>query len=244
MNQYYFLICALPILKLDERVELSYEELQNLLQLNLTLIDQKKIDFFLIYFDVRNLKALWQNNSIESRGNLDENALKEGLLVPDLFLEFISDYLLKYEETEERLHNFSELLTKYFQIAKEQSSLISKYFTMERELRLVLAAFRAKQYDRDIVHQLQFEDPHDSLVAYILAQKDMPHFEPPREYVSIKEIYDAHKNAPLLLEKKLLQFRLQYLNEAMEHSPFSLDQVLGYFISWVLIEHWQKINTE
>lgn len=244
MNEYYFLMCTLPILKLDEKLEISFEELQILFELNLSSSDQKKIHFFLIYFDLRNLKALWQSYPIENRGNMDENELKEALLVPDLFPEFVCDYLLKYEDQEERLFHFAELLTQYFQKAQLNKSLVSKYFSMERELRLILLALRAKEYQKDLTHQLQFEDPHDVLVAYILAQKDMPHFEPPKEYHVIKEIFESHKNDPIMLERKLLEFRLQYLNETMEQSQFSFDQVLGYFISWLLIEHWQKIKTE
>ena len=43
---------------------------------------------------------------------------------------------------------------------------------MEREIRLILVALRAKKFGRDLLLELQYEDSDTDFIAQMLAQKD------------------------------------------------------------------------
>ena len=82
-------------------------------------------------------------------------------------------------------------MVRFFQEQKKQKNpFLAAYFRLERELRLVLVALRAKEQKRDLEEELKYEDPFDLFVQFILAQKDMETFQPPKEYEEVKVIFE------------------------------------------------------
>jgi hypothetical protein len=108
-------------------------------------------------------------------------------------------------------------------------------------MRLVLTALRAKRYERDLVRELQFEDPTDPLVVSILAQKDSPEYTPPLEWAQLLNI--LHHN-PKMQQKAFLEFELQQIEEMEGEEPFSMDHLLGYMARLTLVESWHTTNRE
>ena len=225
MTRYYFIPLSLPPLTLGVKPEISFKEFRAILALNLTERDLKKVDALLEPIDLYNVKALWMGLPLDDRGTISARELEEALLVKDSLPPYLIDFLERYETASERLHNVSALSAAFFQ--QEWEGFLAQYFQFEKEIRLVLTALRAKQARRDLVRELQFEDPFDPLVAEILAQKDAGEYTPPREYEDLKTLFVDNSREPAKLAFALLSYRFHHIEEMGEGEQFTIDQILG-----------------
>jgi len=239
---YYFLISSFPSLQIGAEPQMRFDELKNLLELQLSENDQKKVRDFLLYIDIKNIRALWLEQPIDPRGALSEKELEEALLVQDGLPSYVFDFLGTYENTRDRLHFFTSIYAHFF--AEKREGFLQKYFRFERELRLVLLALRSKMFHKDLAKELQFEDMTDSFVAYILAQKDAQSFEPPMEYAEVKTLFHNHIDKPLELAKKMLEYRFYKIGEMEQNHTFQIDEVLGFMAKLLLVEYWFDLDDD
>jgi hypothetical protein len=245
MNKYYFVITSLPKLLLNQRLDLTFEELIRLFDLNLSKKDFDKIVSFRRFIDILNLKRIWQNKDIDKRGNLNKNELNDHLLLQDLLYDFVFEYMQKYESTENRLKNFSFLTSSFFnKVISESSGFLKKYYSFIRSYRLILTALRCKTLFRDISSELQFENPFDDLTMYLLAQKDMDDIIVPQEFEELKKIYLKNKNNVKKMHLALLEYKLNKIDNLMDKNPFTIDEILAYFTKFLIIEDYQNLNLE
>jgi hypothetical protein len=232
--KYYFLGSALPPLSLKTVPEMGFKELRDLVSMNLTPSDLQQFYLLLESIDLYNIKALWLGLPLDDRGTRTGKELEEALLVRDDLPSYLSDFLNQYESVEERLRYFSSLYASMYR--QEGEGFLRKYYAFERELRLVLTALRAKKANRDIVRELQFEDPQDPFVAQILAQKDAPDYTPPMEYEEVKTFFMEHHGDPRKLSEALLKYRFEKIGEWEENEPFTLDRILAYATRLLIVE--------
>lgn len=241
---YYFAATALPPLALGVKPEMSFQEVMEMLSLNLSLKDMKRVQLLARLIDLQNLKALWLGLPLEQwdeKGNYGPKELEEGLLGSDALPEYLIDYLEKYESPEERLRYFPALFSGFLREDQEEGFL-KNYFRLEREIQLVLTALRAKAFGRDIMRELQFEDPQDPFIAYILAQKDAPDFLPPPEYIELKGIFEETVSDPYRLHRSILEYRFKKIEELEEGKALSIDQILGYVARLILVEDFEGLD--
>lgn len=244
MEKYYYLACSFPKISLKAIPEISFEELKFMLSVNLSESDLKKFNLFRNFIDINNLKLLWLNQEIDPRGNFNVAELEDTILIKDLLPEFVFEFIDKYEKKEDRLKHFSFLTSSFFKEMSFQEGFLNFYFNFERETRLVLAALRAKKLNRDITYELQFEDLHDDLVAYILAQKDMENFDPPKEYEILKNIYKKNINDPKKLHLEILEYKFNKIEEYSETNLFTIDQILSYAALLIIVEDYNRLSSE
>lgn len=237
MANYYFLISAFPPLVLGNRPEIAFKELNDLLVLNLTAEDQSKAGELLRPIDLYNIRAFWLGQRLDDRGQIEAKELEEDLLVHEGFPSYVIEYLERYESIEERLRNFSSLYVSMFSdLQLKLKGFLLKIFRLEREMRLVLTALRAKQVGRDLVRELQFEDFSDPLVMEILAQKDASIFTPPQEYEDLKTLFMENSSDPQNLNRVILEYRFHKIEEMEEPQDFGIDRVLAYVAKFLLVE--------
>lgn len=234
MTQYYFVVSALPSLSLKAPPEMSFKELRDLVAMNLTARDLMQIDLLLEQINLYNIKALWLELPLDDRGTILGKELEEALLVPGLLPEYVSDFVERYESLEERLHYFPSLYTSLYN--QKNEGFLAKYYAFEREVALVLSALRSKKTGRDILRELQFEDPQDPFVAQILAQKDASDYSPPMEYEDLKALFVENSSDARKLYENLLKYRFQKIEEWAENEHFTLVRLLAYAARLLVIE--------
>lgn len=245
MPNYYFLGTLLPELTISEEPEIDFDDLDQLLVDNLTLEDYAKTKTIRTLYDIFNLRAYWKEEQLNRYGNYNYSELEEALVTRSMLPGFVFDFMDKYESNEERLAHYPELLHTFVHHAIDHASGFFKYYLkLERELRLILVAFRAKKLGRDIYKELQYEDPEEEIIAQILAQKDAPVYEPPEKYEEIKTVFEQHYNQPIELQKSLLEYRFRKIEEKLGIELFSIDRVLAYMIELILVETWQKMDKQ
>lgn len=184
---YYFLASRLPPLAIGEVPEITWEEFLFLLDANLTPSDRYWVNLLRFYFDLENIRHFWLEEELDPLGRLNALELEEALLTGEGFPEYVYTYLEQYPEQEDRLKNFSWLIASFYrENLRNAPQFLLDYMKMERSLRLVLVAFRAKRMGRDLATELQFEDPEEDLIAQLMAQKDAKEFDPQRNSLSSK----------------------------------------------------------
>lgn len=245
MTNYYFLGTLLPELHIDQPPEIGFNELEHLLHDNLSAADFAKVQTVRNYFDIFNLLAYLKNEPFGPYGNFDESDLEEALATHSRLPSYIFEYLDKYENQEERLLHFPQLLATFFNAEiKNASDTFKSYLILERDLRLILVAYRAKKLGRDIFKELQYENPEDEIVAQILAQKDAAQYVPPENYADLKPILSQYYNDPIALQKSLLEYRFAKIDEMVGIEFFSIERILVYMIKLILIENWQRLDKQ
>lgn len=249
MANYYFLGTLLPDLSVDQPPELSFREFEQLLKENLSNSDFAKIQAVRNYYDILNLAAYWKKEPFDPLGNLDEGGMEEAMVTRTMFPPYVFEFLDRYESDSSRLEHFSELLSIFFQYEAGKGGLEYKgflkfYVEMERERRLVLMGLRAKKLNRDLLKELQYENPDEELVAQMLAQKDAPQYEAPDKYQDLVQLYHKYSDEPWQLQKALIEYRMKKVEEYLGLDFFSFDRILAYMIELILLEKWHKLDKQ
>lgn len=245
MANYYFLAASLPPLVLGEKPDISFEELASRLEINLNKEDLQKTVVFRRYIDLSNIRSLFLEESIDPRGNLSEKELDQALLLKDGFPLYVFDFLDQYESVAEKLRNFSGLFSTFY--AEEiplQTGFLKAFFIFEKEWRLALLAMRAKDLGRDVTRELQFEDFSDPMVAGILAQRDSLQYDPPVEYLSLKEEFLSCGPDPWQQYRELAKWRFHAIEELVDRPLFSIDWILSYMAQLLIVEAWNDLEEE
>lgn len=244
MTQYYFVGTSLPPLNLESPPEISQEDLLALLEDNLTNEDLKKTKMIRSLYDILNLRSLWRGEELNPWGTLDANELEEAIAGHVGLPGFVFDFLDAHEKTEDRLHHFPSLLATFFK-QQQPTGFLKEYLTFEREWRLVLTAFRAKKWGRDLSVEFQYEDPEEELIAQMLAQKDAKTFEPPEKYQELKHLFEKYGDDPLGLEKALSEYRFNKIQSLVEMNDFfSSDAILAYMTQYIIVQEWFDLDSK
>jgi hypothetical protein len=248
MRNYYFVAPSLPPLSIHERPEITFDELMARLQVNLSKHDLEKIKVLRRFVDMYNIRALLMEEPVDPRGNLNEKELDEALLVQGVnaaLPDYVFDFLDQFEKTADKIRNFSGLLARFFnEEIPRQEGFLRRYLQFERECRLVLLGLRAKQLRRDVVRELQFEDPTDPIVAHILAQKDSEVYEPPSEYAQLKELIVSCHGDPWAEHRAFAEYRFRKIAEMAESKLFSIDQILSYMAQLMIVENINELDAQ
>lgn len=246
MAKYYFVGTLLPSLSFDIPPEITFEKLEVILHDNLTARDYEKTLAVRCFYDILNLRALWLEQEFDPKGQLTVLELSEALVnhaeLPDYVYEFID----RYPKKEDRIHHFPFLLAKFFQHAERLNDpFLRHYFHFERELRLVMTAFRAKKLGRDLSIELQYENPEEELIAQILAQQNAKTYEPPEKYKNLKILFDKYGDDPLPLQKALDEYRFEMVENLVDIADvFSIEHILAYLVQLIIIEKWFELDRD
>lgn len=246
MTKYYFVGTALPSLSFDTPLEMSFDELNSLLLDNLTVEDYEKTLIIRRLFDILNLRALWLKQDFDARGELTPSEMEEALISGMGLPSYVYEFMDRYPKQEDRIHHFSFLLANFFRHAESlKDPFLRRYLNFERELRLLLTAFRAKKLGRDLSVELQYEDPEEDFIAQLLAQQDARTYEPPEKYQDLKVLFDRSSDNPMLLQRALDEYRFEKVEDFVDMADgFSINRILAYLIQFMLIEKWFELDKE
>lgn len=245
MTNYFFLAPSLHPLQLGEWPDLTFDELIARLEINLSRDDFEKTRVIRRTIDFLNIRALFLNDPMDPRGNLNEKELDDAILAQSDLPEYVFTFLKRYESNLERIRNLSFLLASFYEEEmKRQEGFLLRYFTFEREWRLVLTALRASQLKRDVAEELKFEDPTDPFVADILSQRDSSHYVPPKEYADLVEKHQACGPDPWKQHESFVKWRFERIGSLAQGPLFSVDWVLAYLAQHLLVEDGVRLSME
>lgn len=244
MAHYYFLGTLLPSLSLDSPPEISFEDFDTLLRDNLSKRDYEKTLTARRFFDLLNLRALWIGDEIDPRGEMSEQDILEALVSRTGLPFYVYEFLDRYPDLENRRLRFPFLLARYFQTGEElHDPFLKKYLNFERELRLVMTAFRAKKLGKDLSVEFQYENPDEELIAQLLAQKDAKEVILPERFSKLETILKNETYDPLALQKALDTYRFETIESWVDMADhFSIERILAYLLQLIIVENWFKAD--
>ena len=247
MKQYYYLSTVLPKLSLDEKPEISFHEFELLLQENLTPRDFEKVRRLRWFYDLRNVRAYWKKEPLDYWGTLNEAELEEALLTREAneLPDYLYDYLTEYDSMEERQRHFSKIISTYFaKEAGQRPGFLRDLRAFERDLRLIMTAYRARELGRNLEVEFEYEDPEDDVVAQLLAQKEAKEFILPEGFEDLKPILHLYHDSPLKLQKGIMQLIFNWIEDRLQFDYFSINRILGYMAQFILIERFMRLDQE
>jgi hypothetical protein len=244
MTKYYFLAIVLPPLSLDTPPDISFTELSQLLEDNLTQRDYEKTMIVRRFFDISNLRALWVGEPLDTRGTMAASDLEEAWMNRAGLPEYVYDFLEMYTKKEDRLRHFPLLWRQFFKSAAQiKDPFLQHYLHFEREIRLLTAVYRAKKLQWDSNVELQYEDPEEEFIAQLIAQKENPSQEFPEKYKELQLLLQTYEKDPLSLQKALDIYRLETIEQLVfTTDSFSIERILAYLVKLIIIEKWFTID--
>lgn len=244
MAKYYFITTLLPPLKIGSPPEMGSRELDFILKLNLTKEDYHKVDILRRLIDIENIRAFWRKESIDPGGNFDEKELEENLLHQEMLPPYVYAFMEKYPETSSRLKNFPELLRAFFQTEmKKEKDFVQDYLIFEWQWRMIFVVFRALSLERNVLSELEHEDPDNPFISDIIEQiSTTKAYIPPENFKALQGIYDMKKHSPLELELALSEWRFERIEEMIGWHTFDIYRILGYVIQLEIVEKWLELD--
>lgn len=244
-TNYYFLGTALPALQITLPPDIDFNEFITLLQENLSDADLEKVRHIRWFYDIQNIRAFWRGESLDYWGNLDVNELEDSIVERDGegLPNYVYDFLDTHEGKEQRLKYFPQLVSQYFKEEICQAhGFYKKYIQFERDLRLTLVGYRARQLGKNLLTELQFEDPEDEIVAQLIALKDAKTFEPPAGFEDLNQILQEYYASPLELHQALYEYRFNRIDDMLGFDMFSIDRILGYLVQYIMVDKWLLLD--
>jgi len=243
MAGYFFLGSMLPPLELGDTPGLSFQEIWELLRMNMTSGDLRKVKLIRRYVDLKNVWQLLKKQPLDVRGNLTERELDEALLSREGLPEYLFEYCDEYETLEGQLRYFSKVYTSFFkEMDENERGFLKFYFNFERRCRLVLAGRRARLLGVDLIEELRHEDFSDPFVAQVISQRDAKSFEAPPGYEKLEEMLAQEKDDPKGQYEVVASFRFEKISQYVQEVFFSVNYILGYFVQFMIVEDWNAIN--
>ena len=244
-SNYYFLGTVLPPLQIGATPDIDFNEFITLLKENLSDDDLEKVKHVRWFSDIENIRAFWKKDTLDYWGNLDVNQSEQCLIEREgkALPKYVYDFLDAHEGLEQRLKYFPQLVSQYFnEEISHSNGFYKEYMIFERDLRLTIVAFRARKLGKNLLTELQFEDPEDTVVAQLIAQKDAKNFEPPVGFEDLNRILQEHYHSPLELHKALYEYRFNRIDDMLGFDTFSIDRILGYLVQYIMVDKWLLLD--
>lgn len=243
MPNYYFVGSLLPELQIGQPVDISFAEFDRLLQMNLSAKDYERTKVLRRFWDLENLRSYWKKEPLDPHGQLNEKELEEALLNGEGLPRYVRSFLEEYENDAQRLAHFPRLMTAYYQEeVLLADGFLKTLLRFQREMRLLLVAWRAKKLGRNLEQELQFEDPEDPFVVQLLTYDRARGLELPEQYEPLRAIFNEHAEQPMALHQALCEYIFNTIDKMIELQPFSLDRILGYLVQLSLAEKWLQLD--
>ena len=232
----------MPSLELGKEPDISFDELLDRFELGLREGDKASVLRLRQFYDVLNLRLLWQGEEIDKRGLLPldelESAVEHKENLPKSVIDFLWDY-----EGDGRLAHFPMLLSHYLlEQERETSGFLRDYFRFEREWRLILSAFRAKQLGLDLAEVFKEEEESDPMIVSLMANKDAAQFAMPYGYTDLEKALSQSVDNPMEMYQAFAQFRFERIREMTLGELLSLDWLLGYTVRLSVVLEWNEMQ--
>ena len=236
---YYFLAASLPDIELGQEPELSFSALMLLFHENLSKSDLADINRLRWLIDIENVRKFIRDQPLNPFGLLTRKEIEEALLNRTLFPDYVFDILDQGEDY------FYKIYLAFFRTeATAEKGFLKRYFTFERNLRLCLAAVRAKNVGRDLSKELADADQTDFLVRALIASKDASEPDFPFELRSLHDLVKNLSDDPFEQYCEITRYRFKKIGELAKDYPFSLEALMIYTLRLMLAEEWYYLNEE
>jgi len=247
-RNYYCLVAGLPDIVIDQnKLSFTLSEFKDELKESLHPDDYRMAELLFLPYDNQNLMNLLNKWDIPfdklgkySQDELEEN-IKEPEILENYLVEFIEDF--KSDSAVSAKTDPEILMTRlYYDFGSNcGNEFLKEWFSFDKTLRNILAAYNCRKYDLPVENELIGEDDIVDTLKKSRARDfgiggDMPYVEKVVSILENKDLLDR--------EKGLDQLRWNFVDEQTVFNYFTVEVTLGYVIKLMIIERWLKLDVD
>jgi hypothetical protein len=255
MNDYYYLLSAVPKLSLEEETyeRVDFDQVFSLITDNISVSDGHKLNYLLYQNDNLNLVSVIArhhrkpvpHHMFHYPSVFDQEVMKDFeksyVLFPDYMLDFVEanqdEFAARSIATLEQW-----LLNAFYQEATQhEDTFISSYFSFERDLRNIITALNAQKYGYDKEQQLI----GDAYINQQLLRSSAADFGLAQEYPFVEKLRELIEEQRVPeLEHFMDSLLWEYLDELTRFSYFNSHKLLAYTIKLFMVKKWSWLKPD
>lgn len=228
-----FLNCFLPELFLDSPPELSLDEVEFFVRLNLSASEMRNVEKLYTLYDIENVRLWLLGLPMTQTGRFSHEELQE--LLKDFSSSPIPGtevFCSLYPTLFDRQQHAHELMRCFFKNERNLSPFLRRYFELENGSRLILAHLRAKTLNRPFPI-----DPEE--LGFDIEDT----FSWPEWFQPLLHIWDTKNKTPYLLEEALTKWKFDAVDAlCSDNDLMAIGYVLAYLIKLRIVEARQRRN--
>ncbi|KAF0236431.1 MAG: hypothetical protein FD181_2740 [Prolixibacteraceae bacterium] len=247
-RNYYCLVAGFPDIVLDQKkIPFSLAELKQELKYHLHADDYRLVEYLFLEYDNINFLNLLQKKEAEfiPLGNYDQNFLIEEIIEPENLPVYIKKFLEGYREEnpeQPKLSLENQLTWLYYDfMISQKNEFLKEWFTSLRDFKNIFSVYNSRKFGIDIETQM-IGDYELTEAAKRTAAKD---FGMANELPYIDQIIGIHENTDLVEQELTFDLlKWNYLDRLNTFNYFTIEQILGFVIKFMMVERWAKLDTE
>lgn len=255
-RHYFYLVAGLADLIFDGKAALSIGEFREELRVNLHPADYSLVSLLFLPHDNNNLLSFltgreekWDENGTYTLADYEEqkrvigSILKEKDVLPPYMVEIMAGYYGSEEATEEGLLR-KKLAEGYLTMALGSGNgFLKQWIRFDTDINNIYTFLNAKKLGLDAEKHLIGDDRFASELRELYRSgKDFVIPVEPEYAPSIFRI--ATESEFLEAERKTDLERWNYLDSLTFFEYFTIDQVLGYLIKFLIVKRWERLDPE
>jgi len=255
MEDYYYLLSAVPKLALDEETyqRIDFDAVFDLIKDNISSTDAEKVQILMYQNDNYNLISAIARHyrkpvphhmfhfpaffAQEVMKNYDKNYT----LFPDYMYDFVERYQEEFSALSvARLEQL--LLDSFYQeVTQHQDAFIRDYFSFEKDLRNIITAINSRKYNVEVDEQLIGE----AYVNQQLRRSSASDFGLSQAYPFIEQLHEHIQEQQVPELEHLMDSLLwEHLDNLTRFSYFGSHRLLAYTLQLFMVKKWSWLKPD
>lgn len=245
-RNYYCLVAGLPDIVIDQnKLSFTLAEFKDELREFLHPDDYQMAELLFLPYDNQNLMPLLNKQDTPhnelgkySRDELEEN-IKEAEILESYLIQYIEDFKSDTGITGKTDPEKQMTLLFYNYVLDMGNDFLREWFSFDKTLKNILAAYNCRKYDLPVENELIGEDDivdsfKKSRARDFGISSEVPYVEKVINIIENKDLLDREKGLDLL--------RWNFVDEQTVFNYFTVEVILGYVIKLMIIDRWLKLD--
>ena len=253
MANYYCLMAGLPDITLDSQMSVSFPDICEQMDMNLSDYDKKLIFYFFLENDCKNLVKLLKDPDAEVNPNCNYTmeqyrdmitSAREMNFNVHRYPSFMSEFARNYNYNKDVKGWYAEdaMQLEFLEYAIQcPNKMISEWYSLNLNINNVLTAMIARKEGWNVA---DFVQGHNEVTDMIL-NNNTKDFDLALQYDYVKDLMQIVEcDDPVQKEKRIDALKWAWLDEQTFFDSFSIEALFAYLCKMDMLYRWEKLDVE
>lgn len=253
MANYYCLMAGLPDITLDSQMSVSFPDICEQMDMNLSDYDKKLIFYFFLENDCKNLVKLLKDPDAEINPNCNYTmeqyrdmitSAREMNFNVHRYPSFMSEFARNYNYNKDVKGWYAEdaMQLEFLEYAIQcPNKMISEWYSLNLNINNVLTAMIARKEGWNVA---DFVQGHNEVTDMIL-NNNTKDFDLALQYDYVKDLMQIVEcDDPVQKEKRIDALKWAWLDEQTFFDSFSIEALFAYLCKMDMLYRWEKLDVE
>lgn len=253
MANYYCLMAGLPDITLDSQMSVSFPDICEQMEMNLSDYDKKLIFYFFLENDCKNLVKLLKDPDAEINPNCNYTmeqyrdmitSAREMNFNVHRYPSFMSEFARNYNYNKDVKGWYAEdaMQLEFLEYAIQcPNKMISEWYSLNLNINNVLTAMIARKEGWNVADFIQ---GHNEVTDMIL-NNNTKDFDLALQYDYVKDLMQIVEcDDPVQKEKRIDALKWAWLDEQTFFDSFSIEALFAYLCKMDMLYRWEKLDVE